>query len=47
MRLLEFAHKFNVTPEDVVIVLQEKGVKAQPTMVLSDALIEYIKEKLH
>lgn len=47
MRLLEFAHKFNVTPEDILIVLQEKGVKAQSTMVLSDALIEYIKEKLH
>lgn len=47
MRLLEFAHKFNVTPEDILIVLQEKGVKAQPTMVLSDALMDHIKEKLH
>ena len=47
MRLLEFAHKFNVTPEDILIVLQEKGVKAQPTMFLTDVLMDYIKEKLH
>ena len=42
MRLLEFAHKFNVTPEDILIVLQ-----AQPTMFLTDVLMDYIKEKLH
>ena len=47
MRLLEFAHKFNVTPEDILVVLQEKGVKAQSAMVLSEALMDYIKEKLH
>ena len=47
MRLLEFAQKFNVTPDDIITILQEKGVKAQSAMFLSDALMDHLKEKLH
>jgi len=46
MRLIEFAQKFNVTPEDIIIVLQEKGIKAQSSTYLTEGLMEFIKERL-
>jgi translation initiation factor IF-2 len=46
MLIRDFAHKYNVSLDDIYVVLQEKGIKANSQYELPENIIEFLKKKL-